>query len=88
MFDTNKKISMIKSIILLLEKITESSSVYDCCGCLWRNFSILEVNKLRGKWHTVALNGKTSEDGDAALFDMGAIYHFRGAQHCNIYNEA
>ena len=30
--------------------------------------------------HTVALNGKTSEDGDAA--------HFRGSQHCNIYNEA
>ena len=38
--------------------------------------------------HTVALNGKTSKDGDATLFDMGAIYHFRGSQHCNIYNEA
>ena len=38
--------------------------------------------------HTTALNGKTFEDGDAALFDMGAIYHFCGSQHCSIYNEA
>ena len=38
--------------------------------------------------HTTTLNGKTSKDGDATLFDMGAIYHFRGSQHCNIYNEA